>query len=260
MGEEIFMTETMDGDLDNLKDLAKKIDVLGNEVRLKLLIIIGAKSKKKPENGGLSDLRELTSVLRHNFQIEMTENAVKKHLNWLLNAGFIKRKPGSANRSMRGPRTVWNHILVPGALEAVNNDVNRLTRAIADIKIGISESNLSYPMIRVLGGADDGQVFGLFNDEIRIGRKGGVDLEDPEFRDDVILSNDYESVTRITKPHATLTKEKDGKWYLEDNDSKCGVFVNNNDQAEEKVKLVDGDVIKLALGEGGAELVFVSNS
>jgi hypothetical protein len=259
MADEMFITEAMDGDLDTLKDLAKKIDVLGNDVRLKLLIIIGAESKNKLGNRGLSDLRKLTSVLRHNFQIEMTENGVKKHLNWLLNAGFIKREPGSANRSMRGPRTVWNFILVPGSLEAVNNDVNRLTRAIADIKTGITESDLSYPMVRVLGGSDDGHIFGLFKDEIRIGRKGGVDLTDPEFREDIILSNSYESVTRITKPHATLTKEKDGEWYLEDNNSKCGVFVNNDDQTEGKVKLADGDVIKLALGEGGAELVFVSN-
>jgi hypothetical protein len=260
MADEMFMTETMDGDLDNLKDLAKKIDVLGNDVRLKILIVIGAESKKKPERRGLTDLRELNSILRYKFKIIMTDNGVKKHLNWLLNAGFIKIEAGIAERSMRGPRAVMNYVLVPGALEAVNNDMNRLTRAIADIRTGITESDLSYPMIRVLGGADDGQVFGLFKDEVRVGRQGGVDPGDPEYQGDIILDNSYESVTRITKPHATLTKDKDGEWYLEDNDSKCGVFVNSEEQAEEKIKLTDGDVIKLALGEGGAELVFVSNN
>ena len=259
MAEEMFMTETMDGDLDTLKDLAKKIDVLGNDVRLKILIVIGAESKKRPERRGLTDLRELTTILRYKFNIKMTENAVKKHLNWLLNAGFIKREAGIAERSMRGPRAVMNYMLVPGALESVNNDVNRLTHAITKVKISIKESDLSYPVIRVLGGANDSQVFGLFKDEVCVGRQGGVNPEDPKYQGDIILDNSYESVTRIIKPHATITKEKDGEWYLEDNDSKCGVFVNSDDPAEEKVKLTEGDVIKLALGKGGAELVFVSN-
>lgn len=258
MTEEMFITETMDGDLDTVKDLAKKIDVLGNEVRLKALIIIGAESKKQPENRGLTDLRELTKILRNRFQIKMSENAVKKHLNWLLEAGFIKRQPGIAERSMRGPRAVMNYILVPGALEAVNNDIGRLTRAIADIRTGITESDLSYPMIRVLGGKDDGQVFGLFKDEVRIGRRGGVNHEDPQYWEDIILDNTYESVTRITKPHATLTKEDD-EWFLEDNDSKCGVYVNSDEQVKRKIRLTDGDIIKLALGDGGVEFFFVSN-
>lgn len=260
MADEMFMTETMNGDLDNLKDLAKKIDVLGNDVRLKILIIIGVETKKKYDGTCLTDVRHLTSLLRYKFNISMTENGVKKHLNWLLNAGFIKVKPGIAVRSMRGSRAVKNYILVPGALEAVNNDVNRIIRAISDVTTGIKESDLSYPMVRVLGGDDDGQVFGLFKDKVRIGREGGVDPEDEEYQEDIILSNGYERVTRITKPHATLTKGKDGEWYLEDAGSKSGVFVNNDEKASEKVKLVDGDLIKLALGEGGAEMVFVSNS
>lgn len=204
-------------------------------------------------------MRELTTILRYRFNVKMSENAVKKHLNWLLDARFIRREPGIAERSMRGPRAVLNYILVPGALEAVNNDVNRLMRAIADIRTGITESDLSYPMIRVLGGDDDGQVFGLFKNEIRIGRRGGVETGGPDYQGDIILANSYESVTRITKPHATLTKSKEGEWQLEDNNSKCGVFVNSDEQTEGKINLADGDVIKLALGEGGAELVFVSN-
>lgn len=258
MAEKAYLTETMQGDMDALKDLAKKIDVLGNEVRLKILIIIGAESKKRPEVG-LTDVRALTSILRHKFGISMTENGVKKHLNWLLKAGFIKNEAGIANRSLRGPRAVLNYILVPGALEAVNSDVNRIMSAIADVSTGIKESDLDYPQVRILGGDDDGQVFGLFKDEVRIGRQGGVNLDDDEYIGDIILSNGYERVTRISKPHATLTKGKDGEWYLEDAGSKSGVFVNNDEKATEKVKLVDGDLIKLALGEGGAELVFVSN-
>ncbi|WP_321421388.1 FHA domain-containing protein [uncultured Methanobacterium sp.] len=260
MAEKVYLTETMKGDLDNLKELAKKIDILGNDVRLKILIIIGAETKKRPERRGLTDVRELTSILRYKFAIRMTENGVKKHLNWLLKAGFIKVEAGIAERSMRGPRAVMNFILVPGALEAVNNDVNRIIRAISDVNTGIKESDLSYPLVRVLGGDDDGQVFGLFKDEVRIGREGGVDPEDEEYQGDIILSNGYERVTRISKPHATLTKGKDGEWYLEDAGSKSGVFVNNDEKASEKIKLVDGDLIKLALGEGGAEMVFVSSS
>lgn len=254
-----FITDTMNGDLDSLKDLAKKIDVLGNDVRLKLLIIIGAESKKKHENRGLTDVRELTSILKRKFDIGMSETGVRKHLNFLLNAGFIKREPGSAERSSRGERAVMNYVLVKGALEGVNKEINQLTNQIANITEEMAESDFSYPFVKVLGGKDDGKTVSLMKDEVLLGRIGRLDPEDPEYREDVTLSNSYQSVTRITQPHAILTHEK-GEWYLKDNESKGGVFVDNEKLTDDKIKLKDSDIIKLALGEGGAELVFISNN
>ena len=175
-----------------------------------------------------------------------------------MKAGLVKKEPGFAERSMRGERAVINYVPVVGALESIITDIKKLSRTISNVKDEISETNYSHPLIKVMGGDDDGMVFPLVKEVTRVGRQGELDLDNQEYMGDVVLSNDYKSVTRVTHPHATITHSKDN-WYLEDSDSKCGMFLNNDEKAQDKIKLKNGDKIKLALGEGGAELVFIYN-
>lgn len=258
MSDEMFLTSAMDGDLDNLKDLAKKIDAMSNDRRLRLMIIIGAETRKRGDRGYLTDIRELTSIINHKYNILISQNGVKKHLDTLMKVGLVRKEPGFAERSMRGERAVINYVPVSGALESIITDIKELSRTIINVSAEISEADHSHPLIKVLGGDDDGRVFPLVKEVTLVGRQGEIRLDNQEYIGDVVLSNDYVSVTRVTHPHATLTHKK-GECYLEDNGSKCGVFMNNDEQTLDKIKLKDGDKIKLALGEGGAELVFFSN-
>ncbi len=109
----------------------------------------------------------------------------------------------------------------------------------------------------VLGGPDDGKVFLLKKDQIHIGRI------DPEKRtgithdDDIILSEGYTAVTRISKPHGRFIHEHDN-WYIEDSGSTGGTRINHNRiEKNTKIMIHDGDLIELAKGISGVKLLMI---
>ena len=62
----------------------------------------------------------------------------------------------------------------------------------------------------MLGGPDDGKVFMLKQNQVRIGR---IDPENqaaysPE--DDIVLSDGYTAVTRVSKPHGQFISSNEG--------------------------------------------------
>jgi nitrate reductase NapAB chaperone NapD len=75
MSDEMFLTSTMEGDLDTLKDLARKIDALSNDRRLRLMIIIGAETRNRKEY--LTDIRELTTILNQNMVYPLHRTVLK---------------------------------------------------------------------------------------------------------------------------------------------------------------------------------------
>lgn len=78
---------------------------------------------------------------------------------------------------------------------------------------------------------------------------------DPER--DIVLGEEYAAVTRVSRPHARLTRRADA-WLIEDGGSTGGTFVNGTplDRGKRR-ELHDGDLIELAKGAPGATLVFV---
>ena len=78
------------------------------------------------------------------------------------------------------------------------------------------------PAVIVLGGSDDGKIFLLKHDRVRIGR---IDTEQlartSADREEVMLSSTYTAVTRISKPHAVFV-QKEGTWLIEDSGSTGG--------------------------------------
>jgi hypothetical protein len=245
-------TKAVCKDLDVVKDMSKKIDAIKNENRLKLLIIIGKETNKAEEIRKSTYLRKLAHYLTEEEGIVISLTAIKNHLTKLLDAGLIKKEAGFHNEM-----PVKNYVLIPGALEALSMDISTLNSRITHIQDEISKSSYQLPLIKVLGGSDDGKIFPLVKDSVKIGRKGEMNIRDPEYQYDIILSNSYESVSRVFKPHATL-KLEGGSWIIEDNQSKCGFYINNGKQRLKSVKLNNRDKIRLALGDGGAELVFIS--
>ena len=245
-------TKAVCKDLDVVKDLSKKIDAIRNENRLKLLIIIGRETNKAEEIRKSTYLRKLAHYLTEEEGIVISLTAIKNHLTKLLDAGLIKKEAGLHNEM-----PVKNYILIPGALEALSMDINTLNSRIIHIQDEISKLSYTLPLIKVLGGSDDGKMFPLVKDSVKIGRKGEMNIRNPEYQDDIILSNSYESVSRVFKPHATLKREGES-WIIKDSKSKCGFYINNGKQRQENVTLKNRDKIRLALGDGGAELVFIS--
>ncbi len=242
-------TIVIEEDSDFVKELSEYLDVLSSSVRLKILKLI----EKEPK-----DIRTISSDIKTSY-----ENT-KKHLDKLLNIGVVRKEIGLGRETVKGVHPVWKYSLVPGGLEAVlrnlgifSNVTFELSDRVATVKGRISEEFISkVPMIKVLGGPDDGKVFPIKKESVRIGR---VDLRkqdkyDPE--NDIVLSGEYRAVTRVSKPHARLTLEG-GEWYLEDCESKGGTYLNDKKLDKyRKTKLNDSDMIGLSKGLLGAHLLF----
>ena len=113
------------------------------------------------------------------------------------------------------------------------------------------------PAAIVLGGPDDAKVFLLKHDIVSIGR---IDPEhDAEERQDqdIVLSDGYSAVTRVSKPHGRFIHEKDG-WFIEDCGSTGGTQVNNKRLEKNVRKLLhDGDLLELAKGVSGVRFLMI---
>ena len=244
-----FETEKVDMDLDFMKELSKYLDVLGSDTRLQILKFI----EKEPK-----DIRVISS------EIKTSRENTKRHLDKLLSVGVIKKEMGLGEPTVKGIHPVWKYSSVPGGLEAIlrslgvfSNVQFEMSDKIAEVKEKLSEQLMSkMPVIRVLGGADDGKTFPIKKDKIRIGRIDSEKMDKYDAETDVALSEDYRAVTRVSKPHAELTLEE-GRWFIEDCSSRNGTFINDKKLDErEKKKLANGDIIGLAKGLPGVRLLF----
>jgi len=248
-------TLILDIDSDDLQELSEYLDVLSSSTRLKILKVI----ERTPK-----DVRQISS------EIETSYENTKKHLDKLLSIGVVRKEAGLSRPTSKGIHPVWKYSLVPGGLEAITRSLGlfanlklTLTDAVLAKKLaGVRETFSGEffgqrPVVILLGGVEDGKVFPIEHDTIAIGR---VDPDAPGRSDperDIILSEEYAAVTRVSRPHARLTRRADA-WLIEDSGSTGGTFVNGMplDRGKRR-ELHDGDLIELAKGAPGATLVFV---
>lgn len=247
-------TLILDVDTDDLQELSEYLDVLSSSTRLKILKVI----ERKPK-----DVREIS------YEIKTSYENTKKHLDKLLSIGVVRKEAGLSRPTAKGIHPVWKYSLVPGGLEAITRSLGlfsnlrlTLTDAVLAKKLaGVRETfsgefSGQPPVVILLGGAEDGKVFPLGHDSIEIGRA------DPDAPDrsgqGIILGEEYAAVTRVSRPHARLTRRRDGAWLVEDCGSTGGTFVNGTplDRGTRR-ELHDGDLVELAKGAQGATLVFV---
>jgi hypothetical protein len=112
------------------------------------------------------------------------------------------------------------------------------------------------PMVKVLGGVDDGHEFHLKKDKIKVGRidPENQDKYDPE--NDVVLSDQYKVVSRVWKPQALLTFEN-GEWFIEQGEGNPTSLWEKTLTKGRKEKLRHEDIIHLSEGEKSVRLVFL---
>jgi DNA-binding transcriptional ArsR family regulator len=239
---------------DSLEELSEYLDVLSSSARLRILKFI----EKKPR-----DARAISK------EIETSYENTKKHLDKLLSIGVIKKEAGLGAPTSKGIHPVWQYSLVPGGLEAIIRNLgffsntrvqivgSEISRRLDEVKGALSKEVLgNMPAAIVLGGQDDGKLFLLKNDLVNIGRTDAENTAAPG-ESDIVLSESYTAVTRISKPHGRFVHEK-GEWYIEDCGSTGGTQLNNR-KLEKNVKeqLRDGDLLELAKGSSGVRVLII---
>ncbi|MBN2733871.1 MAG: FHA domain-containing protein [Methanomicrobiaceae archaeon] len=243
----------IESDEDFLDELSEYLDVLSNPARLKILKSI----EKKP-----ADLRDIS------YEIGISYENTKKHIQKLHLAGVIKKETGISSRKTKGVHPVWKYSIMPGGLEAVFknlqifSDVNLIPddKVLSD-RIRVLKSRLSNeitgkkPVLFIIGGPLDGNAYILTKSKIRIGRSDTESTYIPE-DGDIVFPDFYGAVSRITKPHCTIYDEGE-EWYIEDLKSTGGTYINGNAiEKEIRHKIYDGDTIELSRGTKAGKLLF----
>jgi DNA-binding HxlR family transcriptional regulator len=240
-------------DTDDLQELSEYLDVLSSSTRLKILKVI----ERRPK-----EVRQIS------HEIETSYENTKKHLDKLMSIGVVRKEAGLSRPSAKGVHPVWKYSLVPGGLEAITRSLGlfanlnlTLTDAVLAEKLaGVRETFSGEfagrgPVFILLGGADDGKVFPIVEESVALGRADPDAASRPG--QGIVLSEEYAAVTRISRPHARLTRRQ-GVWLIEDCGSTGGTFVNGNEVGRgTRRELRDGDLVELAKGAPGATLVFV---
>jgi DNA-binding transcriptional ArsR family regulator len=242
-------------DSDSLEELSEYLDVLSSSARLRILKFL----EKKP--------RDARSISK---EIETSYENTKKHLDKLLSIGVIKKEAGLGAPTSKGIHPVWEYSLVPGGLEAIIRNLglfsntrvqimgSDISHRLDDVKSTLSREVLgNVPAAIVLGGPDDGKVFLLKHETMNIGR---IDPENPASFDprvDILLSDGYSAVTRVSKPHGRIRHDKNS-WYIEDCDSTGGTQLNNKRLVKNTRTVIhDGDLVELSKGVSGVKLLMI---
>ncbi|MCK9580184.1 MAG: FHA domain-containing protein [Methanoregula sp.] len=240
---------------DSLEELSDYLDVLSSSARLRILKFL----EKKPR-----DARAISK------EIETSYENTKKHLDKLLSIGVIKKEAGLGAPTSKGIHPVWQYSLVPGGFEAIIRNLSlfsntrvsvvgsEISQRLDAVKGTISKEVLgNVPALIVLGGPDDTRVFLLRGDLISIGRRDPENMAALHPESDVVFSEGYTAVTRISRPHGRFIHKNDG-WFIEDCGSTGGTQVNNKKiEKGVQVALHDGDLIELAKGVSGIKLLIV---
>jgi pSer/pThr/pTyr-binding forkhead associated (FHA) protein len=135
---------------------------------------------------------------------------------------------------------------------------SEISRRLDEVKSTLNREVLGdVPAVIVLGGSDDGKVFLLKNDSVNMGRIDPASRAAYRPGEDIVLSESYSVVTRVSKPHGRIVRDKDA-WYVEDCGSTGGTQLNNKRvEKNTRTLLHDGDLLELAKGVSGVRFLVI---
>ncbi|MDO9326839.1 MAG: helix-turn-helix domain-containing protein [Methanoregula sp.] len=239
-----------------LQELSEYLEVLSNPTRLKILKVI----EKEPK-----EISEIAS------RIDTSYANTKKHIDQLVHIGLVKKEAGFGRETVKGIHPVWKFSLAEGSMGMLIKNLGVFSRINIPMGYGeiqgtldsvrlavLKESGSDFPALHLMGGKEAGRTFLLKKERTLIGR---IDPDNPSklSEGDISLPVEYVSVTRITKPHAIVTKTPAG-WQLEDRGSSGGTYLNSELVAPmHKITVKNGDIIDLAMGEDAARFLFIAN-
>jgi DNA-binding transcriptional ArsR family regulator len=239
-----------------LDELSDYLDALSNPTRLQILKYIEHEPK------------EVNEIAAH---IGTTYANTKKHLDRLIATSLIRREAGFSRETSKGILPVWKYSLAGGGLEMLLKNLGVFSSITFPMGHTETEARLKSVRSAVLGRTGEkgpvlylveeiggGKAFFLRQPKILVGR---IDPDNPVPDDDrhILLPEHYRAVTRVTKPHATITC-RDDIWYIEDNGSTGGTYINAKALPHNRKHAIgNGDVIDLALGDEAARFLFVSD-
>ena len=229
---------------------------LSNPVRLRILKVI----EREPK-----EISEIAS------RIDTSYANTKKHIDQLVRIGLVKKEAGFGRETVKGIHPVWKFSLAEGSLEMLIRNLGVFSRVNIPIGFGgiqeklesvraavAKEPGTNYPALHLLSGSRAGQTFLLKKDHIAVGRSD-PDIPSRSGESDIVLPEEYVMVTRITKPHAVISRSA-GSWQIEDRGSSGGTYVNTELIAPmHKTGLKDGDLIDCALGKNAARFLFIAD-
>lgn len=239
-----------------LQELSEYLEVLSNPVRLKILKVI----EKEPK-----EISEISS------RIDTSYANTKKHIDQLVHIGLVRKEAGFGRETVKGIHPVWKFSLAEGGLNTLIKNLGVFSRINIPMGYGeiqgtlesvraavLRESGSDFPALHLVEGKCAGRTFIVKSDRVQIGR---IDPDSPSKpgEADIALPVEYVAVTRITKPHAIVTRAGTG-WQIEDRGSSGGTYLNADlIPPMHKTALKNGDVIDLAMGEDAARFLFISN-
>lgn len=239
-----------------LQELSEYLEVLSNPVRLKILKVI----EKEPK-----EISEIAS------RIDTSYANTKKHIDQLVHIGLVKKEAGFGRETVKGIHPVWKFSLAEGSMGMLIKNLGVFSRinipmgygeiqgTLESVRLAVlKESGSDSPALHLMTGKGAGRTYLLKKERALIGR---IDPDNPSklSEGDIALPEEYVSVTRITKPHAIVTKTGAG-WQIEDRGSSGGTYLNSELIAPmHKIPVKNGDIIDLAMGEDAARFLFIAN-
>jgi DNA-binding transcriptional ArsR family regulator len=238
-----------------LEELSEYLEILSNSTRLRILKLLEKKA---------FDARSISMA------VETSYENTKKHLERLLHAGLVSRRPGTGPETSKGVHPAWEYFQVPGALEGVQRDLGifsamhrQLSGTLMDERIRAARGQVfreyggESAMLVVLGGEWDGRVIPVRETCLAIGRNEPGASAPHEGCETVAFPESYRSITRISRCHGRVTRTG-GRAFIEDCDSTGGTYVNGKRlESHRRSPLRDGDVVDLSMGAFGAKLLFL---
>jgi hypothetical protein len=203
--------------------MAEYLNALANPVRLQILSHLETRSM---------ELKEIAALTKTSY-----EN-IRKHIDKLLLAGLVRKEAGMSSETMTGIHPVWKYSLAPGGMEQIITNLSMFSKVPLMITHGDLATQLSTirkeislqfgvtsPCLYLTSGPEEGKIFPLNGQKIAVGRVDPTDMSFSRMQTSVVmLSSEYKSVSRISRPHARIYH--DDIWEIEDCGSTSGTFVN----------------------------------